>query len=68
MTNKTPERIPIADLKKKIESSKKPIVIDVREPKEVAESGMIPGALHIPMGQIEKRMAEFPKNSEIVFY
>jgi len=68
MTSKSPERIPIADLKKKLDSSKKPIVVDVREPKEVAESGMIPGALHIPMGQIEKGMAEFPRNSEIVFY
>jgi rhodanese-related sulfurtransferase len=68
MTSKSPERIPIADLKKKLESSKKPIVVDVREPKEVAESGMIPGALHIPMSQVEKRMPEFPRNSEIVFY
>jgi rhodanese-related sulfurtransferase len=68
MTNKTPERIPIADLKKKLDSSKKPIVIDVREKKEIAESGMIPGAQHIAMGQVEKRMADFPKNAEIVFY
>ena len=67
MTGKSPERIPIADLKKKLDSSKKPIVVDVREPKEVAD-GMIPGALHIPMGQVEKRMSDFPKNSEIVFY
>ena len=68
MANKTPERIPIADLKKKLDSSKKPIVIDVREKKEIAESGMIPGAVHIPMGQVEKRTSEFPKNAEIVFY
>ena len=34
----------------------------------VQESGAIPGAIHIPMKQIEKRMHELPKNAEIVFY
>lgn len=32
-------------------------VLDVRENFEVAE-GMIPGALHIPMGQLNTRLAE----------
>ncbi len=62
------ERIPIPELKKKLETSKKVVVVDVREPKEIAEGGAIPGAIHIPMGQIEKRMGELPKNAEIVFY
>jgi rhodanese-related sulfurtransferase len=62
------ERIPIGELKKKLESNRKPIVVDVREKSEVKESGAIPGAIHIPMGQIEKRMNEFPKNAELVFY
>jgi rhodanese-related sulfurtransferase len=62
------ERIPIPELKKKLDAKKKPIVVDVREPSEVKESGMIPGAIHIPMGQIEKRMDELPKNAEVVFY
>jgi len=62
------ERIPILELKKKLETSKKVVVVDVREPKEIAEGGAIPGAIHIPMGQIEKRMGELPKNAEIVFY
>ena len=68
MTDTTARRIPIPELKQKLESSKKPTVIDVREPKEVAESGSIPGALHIPMSQVEKRMSEFPKNADLVFY
>jgi len=62
------ERILIPELKKKLETSKKVVVVDVREPKEIAEDGAIPGAIHIPMGQIEKRMGELPKNAEIVFY
>ena len=62
------ERISIPELKKKLEASKKVVVVDVREPKEIAEGGAIPGAIHIPMGQLEKRMGELPKNAEIVFY
>jgi rhodanese-related sulfurtransferase len=62
------ERIPIAELKDKLDSNKKPIVVDVREPAEVREGGAIPGALHIPMGQIQKRMDELPRNAAIVFY
>ncbi|PYS26927.1 MAG: hypothetical protein DMG11_18145 [Acidobacteria bacterium] len=62
------ERIPVPELKKKLETSKKVVVVDVREPKEIAEGGAIPGAIHIPMGQLEKRMGELPKNAEIVFY
>ncbi len=68
MSETVPERIPILELKKKLMSVRMPIVIDVREPKEVAESSSIPGALHIPMSKVEQRMEEFSKNSEIVFY
>ena len=32
-------------------------ILDVREDFEVAE-GMIPGALHIPMGQLQARLGE----------
>jgi rhodanese-related sulfurtransferase len=62
------ERIPISELKEKLEGAKKPIVVDVREASEIKESGAIPGAIHIPMAQIEKRMGELPKNADIVFY
>jgi len=62
------ERIQISELKKKLDSKKKPIVVDVREPAEIKESGAIPGAIHIPMRQIEKRMSELPKDAEVVFY
>ena len=61
------ERIPIPELKKKLETGKV-VLVDVREPSEIKESGAIPGAIHIPMAQIEKRMGELPKNAEIVFY
>ena len=62
------ERIPIAELKKKIDSGKGPIIVDVREKKEIKESGAIPGAKHIPINQLEKRLDELPKGAEIVTY
>ena len=62
------KRIPIPELKKKLDTSKTLVVVDVREPREIHESGAIPRAIHIPMSQIGKRMGELPKNAEIVFY
>lgn len=41
--------------------------LDVREIDETA-AGMIPGALHIPMGQIESRLAEIPHDKNIGVY
>jgi rhodanese-related sulfurtransferase len=68
MTDKIPERISIPDLKKKLETSKKLVIVDVREPKEIKESGAIPGAVQIPIKQLEQRMDEFPKTADLVFY
>ena len=62
------KRIPIPELKKKLDANKNLVVVDIRETKEIAQGGAIPGAIHIPMGQIEKRMSELPKNADIVFY
>lgn len=42
-------------------------VLDVREPYETAQ-GIVPAAYVIPLGQIERRIAEIPKNREIVIY
>ena len=40
-------------------------VLDVREDFEVAE-GMIPGAVHIPMGQLGARLAELEKDRPVI--
>jgi rhodanese-related sulfurtransferase len=61
------ERIPIPELQKKLKTGKL-VLVDVRESSEIKESGAIPGAIHIPMAQVEKRMGELPKNAGIVFY
>jgi hydroxyacylglutathione hydrolase len=61
------ERIPIPELERKLKGGKL-VLVDVRDASEIKEGGAIPGAIHIPMAQIEKRMGELPKNAEIVFY
>lgn len=65
---KKTERIAISDLKKKIDSGGKLLLIDVREDDELKQDGAIAGAIHIPMGELEARMKDIPKDVEIVFY
>ena len=40
--------------------------LDVREPKELEELGTLEGYVNIPVGQIEKRLNEIPKNKAII--
>ena len=43
------------------------VVLDVRPPEEYS-AGHLPGALNIPMHQLEKRLKELPKRKEIIAY
>lgn len=52
------------DLLQKIEGNEKVTVIDVREPAEYA-FGHIPGAINIPLDELEKRFEEMDKNDDI---
>ena len=40
--------------------------LDVREPKELEELGTLEGYVNIPLGQIEARLSEIPKNKAII--
>lgn len=42
-------------------------VVDVRPPEEFA-AGHLPGAVNIPLAQLEQRLADLPKNTEVVAY
>ena len=44
----------------------KVLVIDVRSDEEV-KTGSIPGALHIPMDELEARMKDVPRDVQLVF-
>jgi rhodanese-related sulfurtransferase len=60
------ETITVEELKVRLDAGEKPLMIDVREPEEVA-FGMIPGAIHLPMGQIPQRLDEIPREGEVIF-
>jgi hypothetical protein len=40
--------------------------LDVREPDELEKLGTFEGYVNIPLGQIEKRLAEIPKDKAII--
>ena len=44
------------------------VIIDVRTDKEVAESGKIDGARHIPLEQLEDKVSELPRDRQILVY
>lgn len=43
-------------------------IIDVRNKEEVEESGKIKGAINLPAGEVVDRLAEIPKDKELVLY
>lgn len=40
--------------------------LDVREPRELEELGTLEGYVNIPLGEIEKRLKEIPKDKAII--
>ena len=62
------DRIAISELKQKLDSGEKLLLIDVREDWELEENGAIPGAIHIPMAELDMRMKDIPKDVQLVFY
>ena len=54
-----------SEAKSLLDSSTPPFVVDVREPSEYA-TGHISGAKLVPLGQLEARMDELPKDRQIL--
>ncbi len=61
------QRVDVDELKAAIDAGATMVLIDVREDYEV-ESGSIPGAIHIPLGQLEDRMSDIPRDVRLVFF
>ncbi len=62
------ERIAIPTLEERLDSGAEFLLIDVREDWELDENGAIDGAIHIPMGELEARMPDIPRDVPLVFY
>jgi hypothetical protein len=61
-----PDRRVEADEIDKYILEKKVFFLDVREPTELEELGTIEGYYNIPLGQLEKRLGELPKDKLIL--
>jgi rhodanese-related sulfurtransferase len=56
----------VDELKELLDRGEKPVVLDVREPIELLSAPYPFDVLHIPMGELPRRVAELPRNVRIV--
>ncbi len=59
-------KMPPEALQQMLDRGEKVLVIDVRTDEEI-HFGSIPGAIHIPMDQLEARMKDVPRDVQLVF-
>ena len=55
------------DLKARLDKGEQLVLLDVREPEELAIV-QLPGAVHIPMGEVPGRLHELDPDKEIIVY
>jgi len=60
------QNITTEELEKYLKDGKNIFFLDVREPKEIAELGSVEGYVNIPLGELEKRLKEVPKDKLVV--
>lgn len=56
------------ELYKRIKGIDRPCIVDVRQPEECREQGVIPGAVEIPLPELRQRLAELDPAREIIVY
>jgi rhodanese-related sulfurtransferase len=49
-----------------VREEKRPFLLDVRNPDEIEKLGTLPGAVNIPLDQLESRLDELPKDRLIL--
>lgn len=67
-TNQGYLNISAKDLQETLLNEKDFLLIDVREPYELAETGFLAGAVNIPVGQVEQHLSELPKTGKLIVY
>lgn len=60
-----PLQIDVLDLAELLQTADAPFLLDVREPWEV-EICALPGAVNLPMGEVQARLGELPLDRPIV--
>ena len=62
-------RITVDELKRRMDSGEQFTVIDVRNSKAWAEADtVIPGAIRVPLDELEENLPRIPKNRPVVAY
>ena len=62
-------RITVADLYRELDSGAAPLIVDVRsETARSLQPRRIPGAVHVPVQDMERHIQELPRDREIVLY
>lgn len=64
---RTTERVSAPMLSEELASSKPPVLVDVRAPREWS-SNHIPGSVNIPLSQFQQRLEEIPHNRRIAVH
>src|SRR5579885_1494513 len=54
------------ELAKLLEKRENLFFLDVREPREIQQLGSIEGYVNIPLGQLESRLSEIPRDKLII--
>lgn len=62
----TPKSIDADELRAKLASGAKVLIIDVREPEDAVD-GSLPGAINIPLAKLQERVKDIPKDVSLVF-
>jgi membrane protein DedA with SNARE-associated domain/rhodanese-related sulfurtransferase len=62
-------RISVADLYELIQEGASPVIVDVRSiTARALEPRWIPGALHVPLQDVARRLKELPRDRDIILY
>jgi rhodanese-related sulfurtransferase len=61
------QNISSRDAKTVLEKNRNVYLLDVRTPREYSQ-GRLPGSVLIPVGELERRIAEVPKNRPVMVY
>jgi len=56
----------VEELKARVDAGKGPVVLDVREARELRIASFPFDVIHIPLGLLPHRLAELPRDAEIV--
>ena len=61
-----PRSIGADELRAKLAEGAKVLIVDVREPADAVD-GSLPGAINIPLANLQERMKDIPKDVALVF-